>query len=66
MQVQAGSAMRVSGTIVRMIALPAEAEQKITVKLHSFIALQKDYVLLTIKTQLSYVAKCSTFVAIIK
>lgn len=45
MQVQAGSAMRVSGTIVRMIALPAEAKQKIIVKLHSFNALQKDYVL---------------------
>ena len=41
-QVKAGSAMRVSGTIVRMTALPAETQQKIIVKLHSFNAFQQD------------------------
>ena len=43
-KLQAGSAMRVSGTIVRMTALPAETQQKIIVKLHSFNVFQQDYV----------------------
>ena len=59
--------MRVSGTIVRMTALPAETQQKIIVKLHSFNAFQQD---LCAPAQITfnspYVAKCSTFVAIIK
>ena len=66
-KVKAGSAMRVSGTIVRMTALPAETQQKIIVKLHSFNAFQQDLcapVQITINSP--YVAKCSTFVAIIK
>ena len=36
--------MRVSGTKVRMTALPAETQQKIIVKLHSFNVFQQDYV----------------------
>lgn len=34
--------MRVSRTIVRMTALPAEAQQKIIVKLHSLNAFHQD------------------------
>ena len=55
--------MRVSRTIVRMTVLPVEAQQKIIVKLHSFNVLQKDNVL---PCYYLYVAKCNTFVAIIK
>ena len=58
--------MRVSGTIVRMTALPAETQQKIIVKLHSFNAFQQDCVSRHITLNSPYVAKCSTFVAIIK
>ena len=36
--------MRVSRTNVRMNALPAETQQKIIVKLHSFNVFQQDYV----------------------
>ena len=42
LQAEAGSAMRVSRTIVRMKALPAEAQQKIIVKLHSFTVFHQD------------------------
>ena len=59
--------MRVSGTIVRMTALPAETQQKIIVKLHSFNAFQQDLCApVHITLNLPYVAKCSTFVAIMK